>query len=112
MKLAISSTGPGLDDPIDPRFGRCAYFIVVNPATMAFEALVNSSASQSGGAGIQAAQLVADQNVNVVLTGNCGPNALKAFDASGIKVVTGVGGSVREAVGAFGHRRQFVFQSR
>lgn len=90
-----------LDDPIDPRFGRCEYFIIINPATMAFEAIENSSAALSGGAGIQAAQLVADKSVDVVLTGRCGPNALNAFKAAGIKVVTGVSGQVREAVGAF-----------
>lgn len=28
MKIAISSTGPGLQDLVDPRFGRCRFYIV------------------------------------------------------------------------------------
>ena len=36
MKIAISSTGKDLDCQIDPRFGRCQYFIIVDPETMEF----------------------------------------------------------------------------
>lgn len=61
MKLAISSTGPGLDDAVESRFGRCACFIVIDPETMAFDTLTNPNVSQGGGAGIQSAQLMAEK---------------------------------------------------
>ena len=42
MRVAISATGPTLDADVGPRFGRCQYFIIVDPETMEFEALENS----------------------------------------------------------------------
>ncbi len=101
MKLAISSTGKDLDAELDPRFGRCAYFLIVDPDTMKYEALNNDSAAASGGAGIAAAQQVAGKGVEAVLTGSCGPNAWGVLSASGIKVFTNLRGKVREVVEQF-----------
>jgi len=98
MKIAISSTGPSLDDSVEMRFGRCAYFLVVDPKTMEFEAIQNPNIAVGGGAGIQSAQMMSDKNVSVMLTGNCGPNAFQTFGAAGVHVITGVSGTVREAV--------------
>lgn len=98
MKIAVTSTGPSLDDSVEGRFGRCAYFLIIDPDTMEFEAVPNPNISLGGGAGIQSAQMMADKNVSVVLTGNCGPNAFQTFGAAGIQVITGVGGAVRQAV--------------
>jgi predicted Fe-Mo cluster-binding NifX family protein len=98
MKVAISSTGPGLDAEMDPRFGRCRYIVVVDTDTMEFESIENPNVMASGGAGIQSAQLIADKGVGVLLTGNCGPNAFQTLQAAGIPVCVGVGGTVREAV--------------
>lgn len=98
MKIAITSTGPTLDDAVETRFGRCAYFLIIDPNTMEFEAIANPNITLGGGAGIQSAQLMADKGVSVVLTGNCGPNAFKTFGAAGIQVITAVNGQVRQAV--------------
>jgi predicted Fe-Mo cluster-binding NifX family protein len=98
MKISVSSTGPTLDDHVEARFGRCAYFLVIDPDTLAFEPIQNPNISAGGGAGIQSAQLLADKDVKVVLTGNCGPNAFQTFGAAGIQVITGMTGQVRQAV--------------
>ena len=98
MKIVITSTGPNLDAEIDPRFGRCQYFIIVEPVTMEFEALENSSMMAGGGAGISAAQNIASKGVDAVLTGNCGPNAYQVLSSAGIKIITGVSGKVKDAV--------------
>ena len=98
MKVAITATGPTLDADIDPRFGRCQYFIIVDPETMQFEALENSGAMAGGGAGVSTAQMIAAKGVDVVLTGNCGPNAYQVLSAAGIKVITGVAGKVQDAI--------------
>ncbi|HUV77864.1 MAG TPA: NifB/NifX family molybdenum-iron cluster-binding protein [Desulfobacterales bacterium] len=98
MKIGVTSTGPTLDDMVAARFGRCPYFLIIDPDTMEFEALPNPNISLGGGAGIQSAQLMADRDVAAVLTGNCGPNAIKTFGAAGIKVISGVSGPVRQAV--------------
>jgi predicted Fe-Mo cluster-binding NifX family protein len=98
MKIAVSSTGTDLNAQVDPRFGRCQYFIFVDPDTMEFEALENSSATSGGGAGVATGQFVAGRGVGAVLTGHCGPNAFNVLAAAGIKVLTGVAGTVKEAI--------------
>jgi predicted Fe-Mo cluster-binding NifX family protein len=98
MKVAVSATSPTLDAQVDPRFGRCQYFIIADPETMEFESLENSAATAGGGAGITTAQAIAGKGVAAVLTGNCGPNAYQVLNAAGIKVITGLSGSVREAI--------------
>ncbi len=98
MKIAISAAGPGLEAEAEPRFGRCPYFIIVDPETMAFEAMDNSAASAAGGAGIAAAQTIADKGVQAVLTGHCGPNAYQALSAAGVGIITGVSGKVKDVV--------------
>lgn len=97
MKIAISSSGPDLDAQVDPRFGRCQYFIFVDPETLEFEAVANTNIGASGGAGISSAQTVASKGVEAVLTGNCGPNAYQTLSAAGIRVITNVSGTVRSA---------------
>ena len=101
MKVAISSTGKDLGAEIDPRFGRCAYFLFVDTDNMNVEAFDNESIAMSGGAGIQAAEFVASKGAEAVLTGNCGPNAVKALKAAGIKLFTGQTGPVRNAIDEF-----------
>ena len=101
MKIAISATGRDLDAEVDPRLGRCEHFIIVDPQSMEFEAVDNSSATAAGGAGIGAGQMIAGKDVELVLTGNCGPNAYQTLSAAGIQVITGVSGRIRDAVEAY-----------
>ena len=98
MKIAVSSSGNTLDSQIDPRFGRCAYFLIVDTDDMNFEAFDNESISLGGGAGIQAAQFVASKGAKAVLTGNVGPNADNVLNAANIKVYIGLTGTCRDAI--------------
>jgi predicted Fe-Mo cluster-binding NifX family protein len=101
MKIAVSSTGKDLDSQIDPRFGRCQYFIFVDPETMEFEVAENVGLMASGGAGVQAAQLVTQKGATALITGNLGPNAASALSASGMKVYLVPGGTVKEMIEAY-----------
>src|SRR4030043_2007022 len=101
MKIAISATGKDLNCQIDPRFGRCQYFIFVNPETMEYEVSENEGLMAMGGAGVQAAQSVVQKGASAVITGNLGPNAASALSASGIKVHLVSGGTIREGTEAF-----------
>jgi predicted Fe-Mo cluster-binding NifX family protein len=98
MKIAVTSTGPTLDNPVDPRFGRCAFFVIVETNDMSFEAFDNESIALGGGAGIQSAQFVASKKIDAVITGNCGPKALQTLSAAKIEVFAGQSGTVREVV--------------
>ena len=98
MKICITSTGNNLDSDMDPRFGRCRYFLIVDTDTMSFEYISNESVMASGGAGIQAAQTVAKTGAEVVITGNIGPNAFQTLSAAGITIFTGANGNVKEVI--------------
>jgi len=98
MRIAISATGTGLADQVDPRFGRCGHFVIFDLDTMKHEALDNSSATAGGGAGVAAVQMVVNKGVGAVLMGNCGPNAYEVLSAAGIQVMTGISGTVQEAI--------------
>ena len=98
MKIAISTKGTDLEAQVDPQFGRCHYFIIVDPATEAFDVVDNKAAALSGGAGIQAAQTVVNTGANAVVTGSLGPNSTNALIAAGLKVYLGASGTVREAL--------------
>ena len=101
MKICVTATASILDAQIDPRFGRCSYLIIVDSETMQFEAISNIAAGATGGAGIQAAQTIANKGVKLLITGNVGPNAFGALSAAGIEIVTGASGTVREAIKKF-----------
>jgi predicted Fe-Mo cluster-binding NifX family protein len=98
MKICVTATANSLDAQIDPRFGRCSYLVIVDSETMQFEAIPNMAAGAAGGAGIQAAQTIANKSVKLLITGNVGPKAFQALSAAGIEVTTGAFGTVREAV--------------
>jgi predicted Fe-Mo cluster-binding NifX family protein len=86
-KIAVSSEGPDLDSEVDPRFGRAAGFVIIDPDTIEFEYVDNgTSQAMAQGAGIQAAELMTRHGVGVVLTGFVGPKAFQALAAVGIRI--------------------------
>lgn len=99
MKVAISSTGPDLKGNVDPRFGRCAYFIFYDTDTGDWEAVPNGNREAAGGAGIRTAQSVVDRGVEAVVTGNIGPNAMQVLSGQ-VNVYTGFFGTIEEALQA------------
>ena len=101
MKIAVSSSGKDLDSMIDPRFGRCAYFLLVETDDMSFEVFDNQSIASGGGAGIQSAQFISSKGAKAVITGNCGPNAVKTLAAAGIEVFLENTGIVRKVLQKF-----------
>jgi len=101
MKIAVSSSGKNLDSLIDPRFGRCSYFLMVETDDMSFEVFDNQSMASGGGAGIQSAQFISSKGAKGVITGNCGPNAVKTLAAAGIEVFLGNTGIVRKVLQKF-----------
>jgi predicted Fe-Mo cluster-binding NifX family protein len=98
MKICITSENVGLDSNVDPRFGRCQFFIIVDSDTLEFESIKNPNIESMGGAGIQSAQLVASKNIKALVTGNIGPNAFQTLKAAGIEVFTGASGTIEEAI--------------
>ena len=101
MKIAISSSGKDLESAIDERFGRCGYFIIVDPESLEFEAVENPGGQAMGGAGPLAAQTVINKGVQALVTGNVGPKAYDTIAAAGIKAFTGARGTIRDGINMF-----------
>ena len=102
MKIAVTASGPELSSELDPRFGRAAYFILVDSDAMTFEVVENrQNFDLPQGAGIQAGKTIADRHVEALITGNCGPKAFKVLERAGIKILVGARGTVADAVAQF-----------
>jgi len=100
MKVAVTANGTDLDSFVDPRFGRCQYFLFIDTDTMRIEVAPNAARQAAGGAGIQAAQFVVEKGVQAVITGSVGPNADEVLKSSNIPVYRGAG-TVRGVVEKF-----------
>ena len=101
MKVAIAASGNSLDASFAPRFGRSAYFVIVDTDTEEWEAISNPGMGAGGGAGVQAAQVIANSGAEAAIGPSFGPNAFNALDAAGIKMYSARGGSVREVLAQY-----------
>jgi predicted Fe-Mo cluster-binding NifX family protein len=102
MKLAVTSQGNNLQSPLDPRFGRAKYFIVVDTETGAFSAVDNAvNLNAAKGAGIQAAKKIHELGVDALATGHVGPKAFATLQAGKITIHTGAAGTVADAIEQF-----------
>ncbi len=94
MKICITAQGDNLEAEVDPRFGRCQYFVFYDTESLRSEFLINQNKDGMGGVGIQSGQLIADKGAQVLLTGNVGPNAYMTLQAGKIEIITNVSGKV------------------
>lgn len=102
MKIAITAQGNTLESPLDQRFGRAPGFIVYDTEAGSSEYIENTQNLQAAqGAGIQSGRRMADAGVQAVLTGHVGPKAFTTLQAAGIKIFSGVSGTVQEAINRF-----------
>ncbi len=100
-KICITAQGDEMEAEVDPNFGRARYFLIFDPQSQELEAVENPNIEASQGAGIQTAQLISSHGVGTVLTGSCGPNAQRVLSSSGIKVVTGIEGMVKDVLAKY-----------
>lgn len=98
MKIAVASQGPGLDAPMDQRFGRCPYVLIVETDDLTFEVVKNPYVDESGGVGSRLAALIAKHGAKAVIAEECGPHARDALHAAGISLVALFAETVRAAV--------------
>ena len=102
MKVAVTSQGAEMSSPVDPRFGRAKFFLLVDTETGEFSAADNAqNLNAPQGAGIQAGRNVVELGAGAVITGHVGPKAFAALQAGGVEVYTGAAGTVAEAVRQF-----------
>ena len=104
MKIAVSAQQTGLEAPVSPIFGRCPFFVLVEvekDEIKLIKSMPNTAAQQLSAAGITAAQLIANEQVQVIITGSMGPRAFQVFNQLNIKVFGAIPGTVKDNVKAF-----------
>lgn len=102
MKIAVSSAGKSVQDPLDPRFGRCTGFIIYDSNSQSSTFLSNSQQQDmSGGAGVQTAKMIADAGVSVLITGQIGPKAIQVLSQTQIRIFASTAGTIQEAIKAW-----------
>ena len=102
MKIGIPSNGNDLFQAFASVFGRCSYFVIVNSSNQKVIATYpNKAQNAAGGAGIQAAQSLVNQQVEVVIAPRMGPNAWNVLQAAGVKIYTGFNGTLQQNIEAF-----------
>lgn len=103
MKIAIPVEDRGQDPTVSASFGRTAYFLIHDEETGSTQTVENTASQSAGGAGIKAAQTVADSGAEVLLTPQCGENAAKVLLSAGLKLYkTKPGLSAMGNIQAFG----------
>lgn len=86
---------------IDERFGRGQMFCIINKNND-FKIIENSAKNIASGAGGQVVKLLADENVNTIISPHIGPKAMSAINALGMKVFNvGEAKTVKEALKLF-----------
>jgi predicted Fe-Mo cluster-binding NifX family protein len=94
MKIAVSSTDKNIESNVSDVFGRCPYFVIAEIKDNKIEkteVVKNENTDQMSGAGISTAQLMAEKNVNAIITGNVGPRALDVLNQFNIEIYAGEG---------------------
>jgi predicted Fe-Mo cluster-binding NifX family protein len=100
MRISISSQGSDPDSAVDPRFGRASQFLIYDTEASSYEVISNSeSLNAAQGAGIKAAETIANHGAQVLITGHCGPKAYHTLRAAGVEIFGGAEGlTVSQAI--------------
>jgi len=100
LKVAVPSEGPDFDAKVGDRLGFSPYLLLIDLESKEFEAL-RSPREAGSGAGMQMVALIIAKKSNVLLAKWCSPTAEKYLSAYGVRIVTGISGTVAEALGRF-----------
>ncbi|UCG01899.1 MAG: NifB/NifX family molybdenum-iron cluster-binding protein [Candidatus Heimdallarchaeota archaeon] len=102
MKIGIPSNGKELSQAFASVFGRCSYFVIVDSESQEIiTVLPNKAQNAAGGAGIQAAQSLVNQEVDLVIAPRIGPNAWNVLQAAGIDMFMGINGTLNKNIETF-----------
>jgi predicted Fe-Mo cluster-binding NifX family protein len=98
MKVAVAAKRPEIDARVETKLGTCAWLLLVETETMDCEALAANAENAGWGAGAATTALIIAHQAEAVIAGFVSPRFAERFRENGIDVVTGVRGTVEEAV--------------
>lgn len=105
MKVCIPALGSDQSDEIDPKFGRCHYLHFIDTETLNGDCQKNLKRDGDHGVGIQVAQQILRQNIQVVICSEVGPNAMEVLESGGVQIYEGQRCSVAEAISLYRQNR-------
>lgn len=112
MKVAFCTVGDDLTAALDNRFGRAAKFLIVDISSSDIVVVENDAKNAASGAGNQAVQLLANQEIDAVVAPELGPKALDALNLFQIKAFRqGELSIVKDALLAFEDNQLELYQS-
>ena len=100
MKIAIPVDEQNMESGVCPSFGRAPYFLFYNTVTKQSYYLDNSAVASQGGAGIRAAQVIADHGARALLTPRCGENAEEVLRKSEVLIYKSKPGTAQQYIEA------------
>jgi predicted Fe-Mo cluster-binding NifX family protein len=101
MIIAITSDGSDLDSSIAEKFTRAQFIIFYNKDEETFNTFRNPHSAVFGGAGIQTAQLIIENNANAVIARDIGLNAFRLLRSANVEVYPCSKLKVREVIREF-----------
>jgi predicted Fe-Mo cluster-binding NifX family protein len=102
LKIAFTTNGANIEDSIEPTFGRCLNFLIVDSDSGKVDVVPNPGAASAGGAGVKAAETLARRGIGKLVTGSIGFNSRPLLEAAGVEIVTGKSGKIRAYLAAPG----------
>ncbi|RDV81711.1 NifB/NifX family molybdenum-iron cluster-binding protein [Ammonifex thiophilus] len=100
MKIAVSAKGDTPEALVEPNFGESSHFLIYDTESGSYRAVPNRMREEPE-AGIRTVEMLKEEGVEAIVTGNLGPNALQAIAAAGMECRIGAGGTVKDAVEAY-----------
>ena len=98
MKIAIPVDDQQIETNVSMSFGRAPYFLIYDVDTKESLFIDNVAKTSTGGAGIKAAQMVVDNQANILITPRLGQNAGDVLLAADIQVFKSIDVSVWENI--------------
>lgn len=98
MIIGMPADKEDKNSPVSGSFGRSPFYFIYNDETGEGEFIVNDAAKAQGGAGVKAASLVVEKNVDAIITPQLGENAAMVIKAANVKMYQSKDGSLMENV--------------
>ena len=86
MKIAISSTGRGIDSNIESKFERCHFFLILDLEKNSLLPIENKTKDHPHEIGGTIGHLIANEGIDTVITTDIGPRAFDIFKRYKIKI--------------------------
>lgn len=96
MIIGIPVEGKSMDSNVSNNFGRTEFYLVYDDETEKSVFIKNTAAESQSGAGIEAAQILVDENIDILIAPRCGKNAADVLKSANIKIYKSNSNSIKD----------------